>query len=463
MTAYDLLLDFAIMSLLLFAAQFLRAHIKILQKSLLPSSVIAGFIGLILGPQFVNVLPFSSAVSSYSGVLIVVLFSSLFIGMSSMGSFKQTMKEAGDTFLLNSAVYFGQYAFALLIGGAFMAALFPQVNVGFSLLMPGGFIGGHGTAATFGAAFEELVGWDEALTLGQTFATVGILSGVLFGTYCINVAAKKGATRFITEASSLPESMLTGLVPKEEQESVGRSTVHSMSLDPLAWHLALVLIAAGCGYLITNWLNSKIPGISVPMFSVGMLCGVGVQMVLKLLKLTDHVDREIVSKIGNSATDYLVGFAVASIKISVVIKYAVPLVVLSIIGLIFVFGYLLIVSQRLFHNFWFERGIFIFGWSTGVCAIGVTLLRIVDPQLRSRTLEDYGMAYVFMSFIEIGLIAVLPSLVVSGYQFAAGGVCLVVFIILLALCAKIYGVFKGKCNELRPGEAEILAQIKAGK
>ena len=288
MTASDFLVDAAIMSLLLFVAQYLRAHIKLLQKSLLPCSVIAGLIGLILGPQFVDILPFSDSVSSYSGVLIVVLFSSLFIGSESKGSFKKTMSEAGDTFLLNSAVYFGQYAFALLIGGVFMALVFPQVNVGFSLLMPGGFIGGHGTAATFGSAFEELCGWDEALTLGQTFATIGILSGVIFGAMCINVATKKGATRFITKASELPEGMRTGLVPPHEQGSIGRATVNPMSIDPLAWHLALVLIAAGSGYLVTKWLNSLIPGVSIPTFSVGMLCGVVLQFILKGLKLTTY-------------------------------------------------------------------------------------------------------------------------------------------------------------------------------
>ena len=458
MTASDFLVDAAVMSFLLFVAQFLRAHIRLLQKSLLPCSVIAGLIGLALGPQFVNILPFSDSISSYSGVLIIVLFSSLFIGSETKGSFKKTMSEAGDTFLLNSAVYFGQYAFALLLGGAFMAALFPNVNVGFSMLMPGGFIGGHGTAATFGSAFEELCGWDEALTLGQTFATIGILSGVIFGAMCINIATKKRATRFITKASELPEGMRTGLVPPDEQESIGRATVNSMSIDPLAWHLALILIASGTGYLVTKWINSLVPGLSIPTFSVGMLCGVVLQFILKALKLTQYVDREVISKIGSSVTDYLVGFAVASIKVSVVIKYAVPLIVLTIIGLIFVFGYLLLVSRKLFHNFWFERGIFIFGWSTGVTAIGVTLMRVVDPGFRSKTLEDYGTAYVFMSFIEIGLIAVLPSLVVSGYQFAAGAVCLVVFVILLAICAKLYGVFKGKCNELRPGEAEVLAE-----
>lgn len=208
MTASDFLVDAAVMSLPLFVAQFLRAHIRLIQKSLLLCSVVAGLIGLVFGPQFLNVLPFSDSISSYSGVLIIVLFSSLFIGSGSEDSFKKTMREAGDTFLLNSSVYFGQYAFALLIGGTFMATLFPDVNVGFSLLMPGGFIGGHGTAATFGGAFEELCDWDEALTLGQTFATVGILSGVIFGTICINIATKR-----VRPALSLrPVSYLRGCV-----------------------------------------------------------------------------------------------------------------------------------------------------------------------------------------------------------------------------------------------------------
>ena len=101
------------------------------------------------------------------------------------------------------------------------------------------------------------------------------------------------------------------------------------------------------------------------------------------------------------------------------------------IGIIFVVLYLCIVSRKLFKNFWFERGIFIFGWSTGVIAVGVTLLRIVDPEFKSKTLEDYGMAYVLMSFVEIGLIALLPSLIVNGLGFIAGFVCLIIFIALL--------------------------------
>ncbi len=46
---------------------------------------------------------------------------------------------------------------------------------------------------------------------------------------------------------------------------------------------------------------------------------------------------------------------------------------------------------------WFERSIFVFGYSTGVFAIGFILLRIVDPENRSKTLNDTAFAAPFNS------------------------------------------------------------------
>lgn len=459
LTPYDLLMDFAIMSILLFIAQYLRAKVRLIQKLLLPSSLIAGFMGLFLGPQFLNVLPLTKNISSYAYLLVVFLFASLFIGNEGGGTFKQTMDQVGDTFLINSAVYFGQYAAALLIGGGILVALFPDVPQAFAVLMPGGFIGGHGAAAAFGGAFKELVNWDEALPIGQTFATIGLLVGVIGGVIAINIATRMKATRFIKTMAELPEGMRTGMIRVEDQESMGKNTVSPMSIDPLTWHLALVLIATCGGYYLTNYIQALFPKLSIPMFSVSMLCGVALQFLLKAIGFKKYVSKDVITRIGSSATDYLVAFGVASIKISVVIKFLYPIIILTLIGIVFVTYYLVVVCRKLYHNFWFERGIFIFGWSTGVVAIGVTLLRIVDPEFKSKTLEDYGMAYVFMSFIEIGLIALLPTLIVSGYSFAAGGACLITFGLLLFICAKRYGIFRGKASELRPGEAEVIVKV----
>ncbi len=455
---YHLLMDFAIMSILLFVAQFLRARVKLIQNFLLPSSLLAGFMGLFLGPQFLNILPFTTSTSSYSYLLVVFLFASLFIGSESEGNFKQMMAEVGDTFLVNGAVYFLQYAFALLLGGGILYFLYPQIPQAFSLLMPGGFIGGHGAAAAFGGAFKELIGWDEALPIAQTFATIGLVAGIIGGIIYINIATRLKWTRFIKTMAELPEGMRTGMNPEEEREIMGYNTVNTMSIDPITWHVALILIATCMGYYLTNYLQGMFPSLSIPMFSVAMLCGVVLQFILKILKVNNYVDKRIITRIGSSATDYLVAFGVATIKISVVIKYLVPILILSAIGLTFAVLYVYIVARKLFHNFWFERGIFIFGWSTGVVAIGVTLLRIVDPEYKSKALEEYGMAYVFLSFIEIGLLAFLPTLVVTGFSFISGVVLLVVGLAFLGACMKVYGVSKYKNDEIRDTEKAILSK-----
>ncbi len=456
MSPYQMLMDFAVMSLLLFLSQILRAKISLVQRFLLPSSLLAGFMGLFLGPQFLNVLPFSKSCSSYPYMLVVFLFASLFIGNKAGSTFKQTMDEVGDTFLINAAVYFGQYGVALLLGGAILAAFFPQVPQAFSVLMPGGFIGGHGAAAAFGGAFKELINWDEALPIAQTFATIGLLIGVIGGVIYINFATSRGWTRFIKTIAKLPEGMRTGMNPENERESMGTATVNTMCLDSLTWHLMLILIATGGGYYLTNWLQGLFPRLSIPMFSISMLCGVALQMILRMIGFDKYVDKTTISHIGSSSTDYLVSFGIATIRISVVLKYLVPIIILTLIGIVFCTCYLFMVSKKLFKTFWFERGIFIFGWSTGVVAIGVTLLRIVDPEYKSKTLEDYGMAYVFLSFIEIGLIALLPTLIVEGISMVTGGVCLVTAAVILWICAKRYGVFHDDGTVLRPGEAAVV-------
>ncbi|MDE0373439.1 MAG: hypothetical protein OXI73_12985, partial [Rhodospirillales bacterium] len=108
---------------------------------------------------------------------------------------------------------------------------------------------------------------------------------------------------------------------------------------------------------------------------------------------------------------------------------------------------LFFVANRVFNNYWFERGIFVFGWSTGVVAMGVTLLRIVDPDFRSNTLGDYGIAYVFISMIELGIVSILPSVValsfISGnywYTLIPGAVMLTVCLGLLWFTIIRYGL-----------------------
>jgi hypothetical protein len=59
-TVWSLVTDLGIVCALLMVAQMLRATLRILQASFLPASTIAGTAGLALGPNGVDVLPFSA-------------------------------------------------------------------------------------------------------------------------------------------------------------------------------------------------------------------------------------------------------------------------------------------------------------------------------------------------------------------------------------------------------------------
>ena len=151
-------------------------------------------------------------------------------------------------------------------------------------------------------------------------------------------------------------------------------------------------------------------------------------------------------------TDYLVGFGVASISITVVQTYLLPIIILCLLGTLWPLIMVFVVGRKLFHNYWFERSIFIFGWCTGVVAIGVTLLRICDPEMKSKALDDYGTAYTLISIIEVFIVALTPQLAVSLGCGLVGTVELIIGIALLFTCARFYGVHKGKMSDLREGE-----------
>jgi ESS family glutamate:Na+ symporter len=468
---YEMLMDFGLMSVVLILSHLLRSKIKLLQYIYMPTSLIAGFIVLFCGWQFWDILPFAARengtpyMSSYPYLLVVVLFGTLFLGKDSKTqkiSFSKVIKGVGDTFFYNLASEIGQFGLAVLFGLFVLAPLFPELHQGFALMLPAGFAGGHGYATAIGKAFENY-GWDEALTIGYTSATVGLMSGVIGGMLLINIATRLGWTRLVKDIKSLPKSMMTGFVPEKEQVSMGRETISPIALDPFTWHFALTMAAFAVAYLFYNFTKKLLPGsYEIPMMCISMLAGVVIQKILDGINLGHYVDKHVMNRIGSWVTDYLVAFGIASIQVSVVVKYAVPMTILFIFGIVYCMGILLLIAPRIFHNFWFERGIFVFGWNTGVVAIGVTLLRVVDPGFHSKTLEDYGLAYVFISFIEIAVVSLLPIFVAQGVILEPGLVLTISAIACIVLSGKICGWYGGvPASQLREGESEVLAAVAA--
>lgn len=428
-SALNLLYDIAWMSALMLIAKVIRSKISFIQKLYIPSALIAGFMGLLAGKQFLNVIPFSSEISNYAGILIAFVFGSMFIGNKAKVSFRRMFSSVGDSFLINAAAEIAQFGLFILLGIVVFPILFKKINPAFGLMLPAGFVGGHGTAAAIGSVLVDS-GWTDATSIGQTFATIGLLGGILGGVAMINIGARKGNTAIIKSVEDLQEEMLTGLVKENNRSEFGQNTVNAMSIDTLTWHFSLILVAVGMAYGVNAILKMLLPSVSFPVYGLALVCSIVLQGILKIVNLDEYVDKKIVTHIGSSATDYLVAFGVASINISVVVKYLIPIIVLSVIGFIFVITWFWIVSPSFFRDYWFERGIYIFGLSTGVMATGVILLRVTDPEFKSGVLEDFGFAWIFLSFMDMFLVSFSPMFVLKGI----GVLYSVILLLLAALC-----------------------------
>lgn len=151
-----------------------------------------------------------------------------------------------------------------------------------------------------------------------------------------------------------------------------------------------------------------------------------------------YVDSKIVSRLGSAATDFLVFFGVASIKLTVIVEYALPLALLTISGIFVVVMGLIYFGPRMNYETWFERSIFVFGYGTGVFSIGLTLLRIVDPENKSKTLTDTAIVGPLNTPIEMFIWAAGPAMLLGGQHWVFVGI----YIAIALACIIINKIFK---------------------
>lgn len=432
MTLWTVLIDVGLMGGLLLIGQLMRAKLKIFQKLLIPPALIAGFLALLLGPNGLDYLPFSESLGTYASVLIVLIFAAMPIG-------DKPNKEAlsgpaiGGMFFNITGIVLLQYAIGMFLT-VYVLNNFFDLNPGFGLMMATGFYGGHGTAAAVGQAYNAM-GWEEASALGYTTATVGIIGGIILGVAIINWGTRKGYTNYVSSPKNLPASMRTGLIQPEDQPYSTKATVSTICLDPMSFHLAVVLLPSIAGYYLSKQLKPVI-GVDIPAFCTALLFGFIFNAIFNRTGAHKYIDRGSISRISGASTDFLMISGIGSLKLGIVVKYAVPLLVVCVAGFVVNWLWFLVVGKYASPKDWFERNMMVWGHATGVAATGVMLQRVVDPDLKSRGIEDSGIADLFNRPIVVGL-QVIPPLVMTSMSalgphlvtWASFGILSVMFIV----------------------------------
>ncbi|WP_278373282.1 sodium/glutamate symporter [Brevibacterium casei] len=418
-TPYALLVDAGLIGGLLVIGTILRARIRILQTMMVPAGVIAGFIGLLLGPNGFGWLPFSDQLGTYSSLLIVVVFACLSL-TSDFNIFKIGRSVAGFA-SYGVLIYATQTALGM---GLVLFLLGPLLgapdHVG--LLLFAGWAGGFGSAAAIGTVFTD-AGDPSVQSLAFTAATVGMLTGIIGGIIQAKFGAKKGYAREFAGIGTVPTELRTGVLDHDEDKPrIGTHMFSGSAIESLTFQAGIVATVAAGAFGVNLILGEVMPSVTFPLFSIAFIVGLVLRGLLSATKTTKFIDKETQNSISGTATDVLIVCGIASVVPSFVADQWLSLLILFIVGLALCLFLGLFVAPRVMNEGWFERQLFTWGWATGAVATGIALLRIVDPKLKSRTLEDFSLAYLPVIPVEIAAVTFAPLLVIAGAAWAVVGI-----------------------------------------
>ncbi|MBP0000462.1 MAG: sodium:glutamate symporter [Cyanobacteria bacterium SID2] len=434
----DAFFAFVIIAILLLVGRLIRQKVPILRALYIPSSIVAGVVALLLGPQVLGQLvspdsPWVEGVFSEDirqvwkqspGVFINVVFAALFLG-ETLPSPRDIWRKAAPQVAFGQSLAWGQYVVGLLLTLLVLTPVFGMSPIAGALIEIA-FEGGHGTAAGMAGTFTEL-GFPDGSDLALGLATVGIVAGIVSGILLANWGRRRGLVASAKLEPSTAESDDLEITHLEHPDIVAarKRLMRDLLIDPISLNLGFVGLAIVIGWGIlevlkqveaATWGQNGLTIIGyVPLFPMALVGGIVVQALLARLRLAPLVMRSLMERIAGVALDVTIVTALASISLTALGANLVPFALLALAGITWNVLAFVFLAPRILPTFWFERGIGDMGQSMGVTATGILLLRMVDPQNRSGAFESFAYKQLFFEPIVGGglFTAAAPALIVQ--------------------------------------------------
>jgi ESS family glutamate:Na+ symporter len=451
------LLPLALLASLLVVGRWIGKGIQ-MKRLGLPESLLAGGLGLLLAPGGpLPVLP-PTVISFWAELplaLLTLVFGSLLVAkpLPKPGPLWRPLRAQ---ILLALVLAFGQFLVGALVVGLVLQPLL-GVSPVMACLIEVAFEGGHGSAAAMGPTYERL-GLVGGQDLGLAMATVGLLTASLVG----GLLVVWGRWRGWLAAPSLDEAQLAETRPvlaAQEKpdhspekgpptpDAAPSSLAPALAAKPgpqaavFRWlgnlGLAGVAVALGWGaQLLLGLAANRLGGgvavvVSVlPVFPLALLASLLVRWVLERWNLTDWASALVQQRIGTLAADLLIVAATASLNLGLLTRSWQPLLALSLAGLTWNLGVVVLLGKRLMPAPWFERSLVEFGQATGVVASGLLLLQMAEAEGRTEVLTPFSIKQLLLQpLLAGGLITVAAPLAVDSWGLPAwGGLCLAVIL-----------------------------------
>ena len=406
-------------------ANTLRNTIPALRRLMIPSSVLGGFLLLIVNTIFKNVLN----ISLYdNGMLETLTYHGLGLGFSAMAL--RTIEKKSDNRSKTGAFDSGvtvvsTYLLQAVLGLVVTVILFFAINSFFAsgILLPMGYGQGPGQAYTWGHTYEASYGFTNGTSFGLAVSSMGFVSASIGGVIYLTSLRRRGKfSGDIGKDASDAHMTIDEYAGKNEiplSESMDKFTVQ-VALVFLAYILAFlfmkgvnVIVDTGVLGGLGKTVQSMIWGFQ---FLFGTIFAILVRTVLNKLRKKEIVKRDYVNnfmmnRISGFMFDIMVIASIAAIDLNAFLtpSFIVPLSVICILGAVASYLYLKVVCRRVFPMYEDAAFLSMYGMLTGTASTGAILLREVDPKFETQASDNlvyhqpWAILFGFPMFLLLGV------------------------------------------------------------
>lgn len=409
-------------------AAMLRNRIDFFRKSLMPMSVLAGFILLIL--KYVGIVRINL---EFFEMLVYHCIALGFIAMSLRVTVKDESEQGKRTGLRSGALIVSTYLVQAVIGLIITISLsytfIPGLFKAAGLILPMGFGQGPGQANNVGGTYEAL-GFSGGRSFGLAIAAAGYLCACLVGVIMMTILARKG--KLVSgKRTSTDDSLTAGFFQDKNEIPI------SESIDKLSMQAAMILFVYLITYLATWGLTSGISAISEGLantvnsllwgfnFIIGSALAMLTRVVLDKGRKVGIIKRQyqnnyLLNRLSGFFFDIMIVAGIASINIEDLSGLWIPFILMAVCGGVGTWIWLSFACKKIYKDYYYEGLISMYGMLTGTIGSGILLLREIDPDFETPAANN------LVTGSSFGIILGAPLLVLVGMASKSTLMCFVV-------------------------------------
>jgi len=404
-------IDDVIYVLILFGlAVLIKRLIPVFRRYLIPNSIIAGFFGLILGPNLLKILPLDP------DTLGGIIYHLMAIGFISL-SLRNPQKQKKDWNSMNAGLiivttYLIQGIFGFAMSFLWSLAdkdVFPVMG----LILPLGFGQGPGQAFSIGNQWQEL-GMANGGAIGLAIAAAGFGWATIGGIIILNILLKNRRKKYEH-------------IDIEDKKSIVVKDYEFSDMDGLTIQFVFVGIVYAAVYLLLGGMNLLLANLGTFGESLGMVLwgfhfvfGAILAIVFRRIYNKAHekgiakekyLNNFLLQRIAGFVFDFMVAASISAVTFERIAKSFWPIFFITFAGGILTFVYVSFVVRKTMKEHRLANTIAFFGNLTGTISTGMALLREVDPLMKSGATENLifgsGVA-IFFGFPLLALLSLPP-------------------------------------------------------